>query len=503
MIITSLSYFAFVGISLLIYWFIPHRFQWIVLLIDSLFFYFMSADAYTFIYVLVSSGSAYAAGLLMTDDRYKKHKKLILISTIVLNVGILAVLKYTNMFIGTLSWALNTEIKMLSLVAPLAISYYTLQIVAYVIDCFLGSVKPEKNYLKLLLFSTFFPQMVSGPISRWKDLGTKLFEEHRFDYDRVVTGMRRILWGMAKKLVVADNLATPVGYMFNNPDSFKGIWTVIAAFAFVIELYFDFSGCMDIVIGVAECFGIKLAENFKAPFLSKTVQEFWQRWHITLGGWLKDYIMYPISRSKAFKKWGKRCKTKFGKKGMQIPYYAAMFVVWTLMGVWHGNSWKYVIGEGWYFWIIIVAGQLLADPFTKLKKTLRINDQSFGWHCFQVVRTAILFAIGNIAFRAASMWQMLQMYRNMFTPSSFLEPLRELEEESWDDFGGQVLWVGAAIIFVIQIVIDVRVYKGQKIDAGTIKRIPLPVRWAIYLVLTAFIILCRVKASAVFVYFQF
>ena len=503
MTITSLEYLAFVGISLLIYWFIPYRFQWLVLLVDSLVFYFFSADPYTFIYVVVSSASAFAAGMLMQNEKYHKYKKAILICCIIINVGILAVLKYSNMFIGTFNWIFKTNINEINIIPALAVSYYTLQIVAYVVDCYLGSAKPEKNYFKMLLYTSFFPQMVSGPISRWNDLGHQLFEEHRFDYDRVVMGMRRVLWGMAKKLVVADNLAKPVGYMFDNPDSFKGIWTIIAALAFVIELYFDFSGCMDIIIGVAECFGIKLAENFKAPFLSKSVQEFWQRWHVTLGGWLKDYIMYPISRGKKFKNWGRNLKKKFGKQGMQIPYYVAMFVVWTLMGIWHGNSWKFVIGEGWFFWIIIVGSQLLATAFSRIKKVLHIKDQYIWWRCFQVIRTALLFAIGNIAFRADSLRLTFKMYGNIFSGGDFSKSLNALLETGWKDFGGKILWIALLIIWAIQIIIDVKTYKGKEITAESVKRIPWPVRWVLYLLLAFCIILCRPTENQVFMYFQF
>lgn len=180
--------------------------------------------------------------------------------------------------------------------------------------------------------------------------------------------MRRTLWGLLKKVVVADHIAMIANVMFDDPDLFSGPWVLVAACVFMVQLFFDFSGCMDIVIGVSKCFGIILPENFNVPFLSKSVQEFWESgWHITLGSWLKDYVMYPISRTTLFKKASKSLKKKWGKSGQKIPYYAAMFVVWTLMGIWHGSSWKYMIGEGWFFWIVIVAGQVF-EPVSKKSK---------------------------------------------------------------------------------------------------------------------------------------
>ena len=497
--INSLGYLLFVGISLLLYWLIPHRFQWILLLIDSFIFYFFSTEPRTIIYVLISALSAYVAAILFNSEKYSKYKKMILWFVILCNVGILAVLKYTNMIIGTINFSIKTNLEMVKFASSLAVSYYTLQIIAYIVDSYLRVIKPEKNFLKLLLFTMFFPQMVSGPISRWNNLGHQLFDEHRFDYDRVTTGMRRILWGIGKKMVVADRLGILVSYMFDNVDVYSGVWIIIAALCFVVELYFDFSGCMDIIIGVANCFGIKLSENFNSPFMSKTVQEFWQRWHMTLGGWLRDYIMYPISRSKNFKEWGRKCKKKYGKKGIQIPYYFAMFVVWTLMGVWHGNSWKFIIGEGWYFWILIVLSQILTPTFKKIKSICRIKDESKVWNVFQIVRTTILVALGNIAFRASSLSQTIYMFKRMFVYSSIRSPLQELP---WGEFGGGIVLLGVGTIGLLQVFCDIYCYKGREVQELITKQKFL-VRWILYLGYTAIIICAGAFGKSQFIYFGF
>lgn len=499
--ITSVLYLLFVGISLLIYWFVPHKVQWVILLIDSLVFYFLNATWYTFAYLLVSVLSVYGAALLFRKTPKIGLKRLIFALTIVLNVGILVLLKYLNLFILSFNSLFGTSARTVNWLAPLAISYYMLQILSYLIDCYLETIEPEKNPLKLLLFSCFFPMMVSGPICRYSQTGNQLFEEHRFDYGRVLSAMRRVLWGLAKKLVVANNLALIVNQMFGNVELYSGPWVIVAAVLFVIQLYFDFSGCMDIVIGVAKCFGITLPENFNAPFLSKSVQEFWQRWHITLGCWLKDYIMFPISRTKAFRNWSKACKNKMGRNGQKIPYYLAMFVVWTLMGIWHGSSWKYVVGEGWFFWILIVLGQIFEPVSRKIKTGLRIKDENVFWRAFQVCRTFLLFALGNIAFKAASLPQTFHMIGRMFVWTGIMPQLSDIHQVM-SAAGGVETLIVVAILIVIQIVSDFRTYQGKSTQS-LVLRCHVVVRYILYILLVFTILLFNGSGQAAFVYFQF
>ena len=500
--ITSIGYLVFVGISLLVYWHVPRKIQWWILLADSLLFYFLNASAGTFIYVLVSAASAYLAGRYFGQETEKKKKKRVLLLAILLNAGILVVLKYSNLFIDSFNRLFHGNAGALNLLSSLAVSYYTLQIIAYLTDTYLGTVRPEQNPLKLLLFTMFFPQMVSGPISRWSGLGKQLFEEHRFDYNRVITGMRRVLFGVAKKVVVADRLAVVVNYLFSHTDTYTGVWVIVAALLFVTELYFDFSGCMDVILGVSKCFGILLPENFNAPFLSRSVQEFWQKWHITLGGWLRDYIMYPISRSALFRKFGKTCKKAFGKSGIQIPYYPAMFVVWTLMGIWHGSSWKYMVGEGWYFWVIIVSSQMLAPVYKKLNALLRIPTDGLPWRIFQVIRTAVLFAVGNIAFRAESLGQTFAMWRNIFRPAAVGSLLTALKDAVYADIGGMPVYLCIAFIGLLQIVCDVLVYK-QKDGYELLSKAKLPVRWFLYFAVAGIIVFSGAFGKSQFIYFGF
>ncbi|MCQ2524225.1 MAG: hypothetical protein MJ123_07775 [Lachnospiraceae bacterium] len=500
--ITSLSYLLFVAVSLLIYWAVPHKFQWLVLLADSIIFYFSIAKAYTIVYLLISVLTTFFAGNYFEKEVSQAKKKAALVVTLVINLGILAVLKYTNLLLGTIDYFSPSNVGRVSWYASLGISFYTLQLIAYLLDTYWGTSNAEKNPVKLFLFASFFPQMISGPISKYNQLSHQLFEEHRFDYVRVTYGLRRIAWGIAKKVIVADRLSGVVAYLFNDPDTFSGLWVLFAGLCFIVNLYFDFSGCMDIVIGVAKCFGIELVENFKAPFLVTTIQEFWRRWHITLGEWLKIYVMYPILSTKAFNRLAKKCKEKFGKAGKKMPSYIAMLIVWLLIGLWHGNSWKYVLGEGLGFWFIIFIGQIGEPVFDKMKAFLHINDKSFGWKCFQIVRTIFLYSMVMIFFRADDLPSGLYMIGKFFSKTHIMGPFRELFAATWGEFGGKWAFMAVAIMGILHIYVDINVASDRCVQDKLVK-LPLVLRWVLYLAFLFLIIFEGAFGKSSFIYFGF
>lgn len=506
MTITSLGFLAFVGILLFIYWFVPHKAQWVVLLIGSLIFYLLNVRPYTLIYILISVGAVYLATRYFEKSEDVRKKRAVLVVALLVNVGLLVALKYTNMLIGTVNKFISGKaLSTVDWLAPMAISYYTLTLIAYLVDCYGGMFAPEHNFLKLTLYTIYFPVMVSGPICRYKEVGEQLFRENRFDYDRVLSGMRRTLWGLLKKLVVADHIAMIVNVLFGDPEMFSGPWIIVSACAFMVQLFFDFSGCMDIVLGVSKCFGIILPENFNTPFLSRSVQEFWNRWHITLGGWLKDYVMFPLSRTKVFKKSSRALKVKWGRNAQKIPSYVAMLVVWTLMGIWHGNSWKYVIGEGWYFWLLIVLGQMFEPASKALKAKLHIDNDNIIWRAFQVWRTFLLVSLGNIAFRAESLAKTFHMFAKMFDwrrlASNLVTQIRTLHI-GISGFGGVKILVVVAILGLIQIMCDIRQYAGKSNQILVTER-PLLIRWAIYYVAVFTMLFMSAMTSSAFMYFQF
>lgn len=503
--ITSFVYLAFVALSLLIYWILPKKLQWMVLLVCSICFYVVSAVPYTYLYMLLSVVTVWLATLYFEKSESTRKKKVVLVTTILINIGMLAVLKYTNLGIGTINTLfggiLEKKIERVSFAASLGISFYTLQIVAYLLDTYWKVTEIERNPFRLLLFISYFPLMISGPISSHAQLGHQLFEEHRFEYTRVTRGMKRIAWGLVKKLAISNRLAMIVNELWGNIGVYHGVWIWIAAIGYAFQLYTDFSGCMDIIIGVSECFGIQLAENFRAPFLAKTIQEFWQRWHISLGQWLRDYIMNPLLKSEHMGRIGELAKKKFGKKkGKKVPVYLSMLVMWFAMGLWHGESWKYIIGEGLWFWAMMVLAQMFSGLFKRCREKLRIQDGRV-WNTVQVIRTIFIFSVGMLFFRASSLTDSVYRIYKSFELSGAWTALKRVVNVTLANVGR----TGCLILMFsmgLLAIYDYFLYQGIDLfDKLAGKR--LWVRWAVYIVLVGIILTSYNVTKQVFAYAQF
>lgn len=368
-----------------------------------------------------------------------------------------------------------------------------------------GAGRTEHNILKLLLYTIYFPQMVSGPISRFSDLGVKLFAVHTFDVDKFIYGLKRIGFGLVKKMFVAAKFKMIADAIYGNPTSFAGIWIWFGMFMFTIELFADFSGCMDIIIGVSLCFGIELQENFNAPFLSRTVQEFWQRWHITLGAWLRDYIMNPILKSDLFVKMGKKTKTIFGKKtGKKIPVYFAMLFVWAAMGIWHGSSIKYVIGEGLWFWLVIVIGNIFEPVFQRIWIKLHISKDNALICIFRITRTFVLVSIGNVFFRAESFMRSLEMFKLAFSETVSYNIVNLLKDynvgrTALGDFVGLVLWFVAIAMVICY---EIMCYK-QENPLLLLSNKSMVLRWITYWTIAIIISYSIFEEQSTFIYAGF
>lgn len=407
MSLTSLSFFALVSIAVIWYYIMPIKYRWISLLVASSFF-IVNKNNWTLVTVMVVSiGCTYITAVIIEKHRKKiKIIKIMLSFCILINAGTLIVLKDFNFFMitGRCIQRLSgheANLQNVSLLAPLGISYYTLTLIAYVLDVYWGTAQTEINPLKFFLFIGYFPLLTSGPIIRASESKNNILEGHRFSYESFCFGVQRILWGLFKKLVISERLAIFVNSVYGEFTIYTGLYIWIAVFAFTIQLYTDFSGCIDIVLGVSELFGIYLPENFDLPFLSISLSEFWRRWHITLGGWLRDYILYPILKTSLWQKMGDKARKKYGKKiGKKIPVWCGMLVSWFLIGFWHGGAWNYIIGVGLFFGTIIILGEMLEPAFMKLISHFCINIECFSWKFYQIVRTFILFSLGLSFFRA-------------------------------------------------------------------------------------------------------
>lgn len=433
MSLVSLTFIIFLLILMLMYYLLPKSWQWVILLCGSVCFYILSSTWWTIGYVIISVVTIYLGTLLM--EKAPKYKKGIYIVTLLINLGLMCTLKFT------------------SLIPSLGISFYALQMIGYLTDCYWGMSEREKNIGKVALFNIYFPQMVSGPISRYRQIGPQLIEAHSFDGMRIRLGVYRIFVGFFKKLMVSEHLSALTDYLFKSYESYGGIFIWIGTGLYVVQLYADFSGCMDIVLGASECFGITLPENFNRPFEAVSIQEIWQRWHITLGTFLKDYVMYPILRTKAFTSMTTFIKTKWGKKAAKnIPTILSMLVLWLCMGIWHGFGFNFV-GEGLWFWAIIAISTLLAKTFKRTKDRLHIDAKSPRWMAFCRVRTAFLFAIGMLFFKAASLKAAISMLISAFNPmaikASCMKLLPALVELEGNIGANNIVWPAVAVIIGI------------------------------------------------------
>lgn len=432
---TSLMFFVFVAIALILYYTVPKKLQWVVLLFASLFF-ISYASKFAMLYMvavtlLIYFGAVKIQGLndkfrenkktLSKDDRkrlkndIKKKQHCILTVMVIAAVGILAVLKYFNFFGETVN-SLTTKniVPFVKLAVPLGISYYTLMSVSYIVDVYRGTVEAEKNPFRLLLFVCYFPHITEGPFDTYDKLSPQFREYHKFDYDIFMNAASLLLLGLVKKMIIADRIAYIANEIFDNYTEYSGIPVIVGMVAYTVQLYFDFSGCIDIVRGVSKMFCIDIAENFNRPFFSHTIQEFWQRWHITLGAWLKNYVFYPVSLSKATKK-----ITKNANKHIKNKYFAGVIIsalpllsVWFVMGIWHGASWKYVV-YGLYYFALIMLGKIFEPLFVKIFEKSKIKRDSKLFKAFQVIRTDLLVVIGLTMFRADTLSQFATMIKSL------------------------------------------------------------------------------------------
>ncbi|MCR5816122.1 MAG: MBOAT family protein [Ruminococcus sp.] len=412
---TSVSFLFFTLGCLLLYYCTPKKKRWGVLLAASLGFYGIVCykNLWFMAFLVMTAATTYGGARLLgnyitkTDKTLKENKKtwekaqkdafkakttrkkkLICASVLVINFGVLCFLKYYNML------ALTFGGSALKLFLPLGISFYTFQSMGYMIDIYRKKFEPEKNPLKFLLFVSFFPQIVQGPISFYSNLAGQLYEGHDFDFDNIKQGALLIAWGFFKKMVIADTLVDGINLVANDHASFSGTYVLTAAVFYALQLYADFSGGVDISRGVSQMFGITLAENFKRPYISRSISEYWRRWHITLGAWLKEYLFYPIAMSKTFMNFSKWLKKHFGMKIAKVlPVSIASLITFIIIGIWHGANWKYAAFGIWNGGIIMFS-TLLEERFGKWKTALKIKDTSKLFIAFQTVRTFLIVLVG-------------------------------------------------------------------------------------------------------------
>lgn len=513
---TMTSYFAviflvaFLPICIIVYSIIPQKTKKYFLLFASMvFFWLVSGQLIVYLILTIMSvhyfgiwldriqGKRNAAVKAAPKEERKALKKvflhqsrLVLLFAAVIHIGVLLVIKYSPFFttnVNNLFTLLNVPLQLdiPSYIMPIGISFFTLQAISYLFDVYRGLIKADDNIFRLALFMSFFPQIVEGPICRYGQTADQLWNVKQIEFENLKLGAQRILFGLMKKLVIADRLNPLIKEVFSNYSNYQGGIIAIAAVCYTIQLYMDFSGTMDAVMGIAQIFGVTMPENFQRPFFSKSISEFWQRWHITLGTWFKDYIFYPVTMSKPMKNLTSSARKKLGNHfGPLLAGSVALFCVWFCNGLWHGSAWNYIF-FGMYHFALILAGNIISPAVTATNKKLNINADCFAYRTMQMVRTTILVIIGELFFRAEGLKDGLAMFGKMVTDFSFSTLDSTLMDKLKIDVQDIII---VAVALVIIFVISVLNEKGINIRLS-LKKKNIVIRWGLLYALIMFIVI--------------
>ncbi len=490
MAFTSLSFVLLLLVTLTVYYLLPRRFQWLALLCASLAFY-AAGGLSSMGYLAFTVCTTYAAGRYLgvlnarwractAEERkaapgaaVKRRKKWTAGAAVTVNFLLLFFVKYWNHTASAVSGLTGLALPRLDLLLPLGLSFYMFQSVGYVIDCYRGKYPPERNPAKFALFVSFFPQMVQGPISRFDQLSPQLIQGRSFDADQMKYGIQLALAGYLKKLVLADRAAVVVNTVFSDHLSYGGAMTAAAVLFYCVQLYCDFSGGIDITRGVAQMFGIHLVENFQRPIFAISLPDYWRRWHITLGGWMRDYLFYPLSLSKPFARLGRFTRRRIGGKlGKIVPTSLATFIIYFVIGIWHGASFRY-IAFGLYNGVLITAGLLMAGPFTRLKERLGVREDGLPMRIFRMLRTMLLVFIGRYITRAPRLLTAaVMLWRTVSMPCLYQVSDGTILRLGLTAFDLAVVGVGCAVLLAAELLQERGVVLCQALE----KRSPL-VQW--------------------------
>jgi len=477
MLFNSLHFFLFFIIVTPLYFVCPHRFRWLLLLSASCYFYM----AFVPIYILILGFTIiidYFAGILL-ETTIGNKRRYWLIASLVANIGVLAVFKYYNFLNDNLSELLNSigyhnTIPSLSILLPIGLSFHTFQAMSYTIEVYRGHQKAERHFGIYALYVMFYPQLVAGPIERPQNLLHQFYEKHEFDYDRISEGLKMTLWGLFMKIVIADRLAIYVNAIYNNPAEHGGKSFALATVFFAFQIYCDFAGYSNIAIGTAKVMGFKLMTNFNRPYFSRSISEFWKRWHISLSTWFKDYLYISL-----------------GGNRVSIPrWYLNLFIVFTISGLWHGANWTFIIWgaiNGFYLVFAIVT-----ENWRKgVNHLIGLDRFPKVLHAVQVLITFLLACFAWIFFRADNTQEAFTIIQKI---SSMSGPL-------FLDWSSSILPYS---LFGIFLLLAVEIKKEFYKDSVSFINHPYAlVRYATYIFLFLTILLIGVFDGGQFIYFQF
>lgn len=484
MLFNSLQYLIFFPIVVGLYFLIPYKYRWAILLAGSYYFYMAWKPAYI-ILIIFSTLIDYSAGIMMgkTEDKRKRKKYLYL--SLFTNLSLLFLFKYFNFFNDSAKTVLDYlnipfALPTFKLLLPMGISFYTFQTLSYSIDVYKGVIEAEKHLGIFALYVTFFPQLVAGPIERSDNLLPQFREKHDFDYKLATNGLKLMAWGMFKKVVIADKVAILVNTVYNDVDSFTGFPLILATLAFAFQIFCDFSGYSDIAIGSAQFMGFRLMKNFERPYFARSISEFWNRWHISLSTWFKDYLYIPLG----------------GNRVKRNRWFLNLFITFLISGLWHGANWTF-LAWGIIHALYQIIG-IITKPFrVKIIETIRLDKLTYLYKFIQIGITFSLVTFAWIFFRANSISDAIYVIKNMFY-GDFSNLYDQASNLGLDSFQ---LNISIISIILMELVHLLQAKVGSIRDF--VSRRPILIRWALYYILVVWIIVFASFGSQEFIYFQF
>ncbi len=489
MLFNSIHFIFFFPIVVALYFFISHKYRWILLLLASYYFYMAWRPEYIFL-IIFSTLVDYFVAIKMSklDDRRKRKQYLFL--SLVANLGLLFVFKYFNFFSDSVRAFLNSinifyDSPSFELLLPVGISFYTFQTLSYTIDVYRGKRKPEKHLGIFAVYVSFFPQLVAGPIERSTSLLPQFFEKHHFNFDRLVSGLSQVLWGFFKKIVIADNIANVVNLVYSNPENFQGVHFIIATILFAFQIYCDFSGYSDIAIGTSRIMGFDLMKNFNKPYFAKSISDFWSRWHISLSTWFRDYLYIPLG----------------GNRVGKFRLYFNLMATFVISGLWHGANWTFVVW-GFLHGFYLIAERIIGKLIKKINVYKRLKPL-FGF--VNVLFIFVLVCFAWIFFRADSLADALYIITHLFDGLSiFISNIGNISElkSILNVFGiSPVLFIEiwVSILFLL----FVQYLRGEKDLYGYFKNKNIFYSWSFYYLVIFWILSFGYFGEQPFIYFQF
>lgn len=527
------SFIIFLFVSLVAYYVVPKNKQWIVLVAANLLFYF-NTGLKNFAFIILNAVSSFILARFVfwlnicfiekkksgnyTKDELKiekakilRKKRIFLILMIFIGFGILFFLKYWNTLVASLGFDFLHAGGTRGMLLPLGISFYTFQTFAYFMDVYNGKYECEKSFLRYFCFVSFFPQLIMGPINRYDAMGKQMEQEHPFNFENIKKGMLLVLFGAMKKYCIADMLFDRIGSVLDQYYSnIPGILVVTSILFYSAYQYADFSGGIDMVTGFAKMFGIDMAPNFRQPYFATTLGDFWRRWHISLGAWMKDYIFYPFAFTKEMQNLSKKFMSMKNKSlgkhlARTIPAGLGNIIVFLFVGVWHGPEMHFVVW-GLYNGLVIAFSDLFKPAFEKINVTLRLPVKSYGFKVFQIIRTFIIVNIGWYFDRIVDIRSSFLYLKKTFT---HLGPFSVISKDYLKNIYGSLsnveselslVFAGCVVTFVVSIL------RESKVDVyDAISKKNIAIRWGTYYMLMLLIVLSLSFAPGVpsFMYAQY